>query len=52
MINLLIDKSEYLALTLNIAITLACLFRGDWAKAVYWLGATIVVIGVLNLGKT
>ena len=48
-INWLLAHAEMLALAVNITICLACLIREDYIRAIYWLGATLVVIGLLGM---
>ena len=45
----ILANAELLALGLNITMTVAFLAQKDWPKVVYWLGATLVVAGVLSM---
>ena len=45
----LINHTEYIALAMNTAIWLACLWRGEIGKATYWFGTIIVVLGLLRM---
>ena len=49
MINWLLSHAENVALAVNIAIFLACMARHDYVRAVYWLGAVLVVTGLLGM---
>lgn len=49
MINWLLGHAELVALTVNITMFLAFLLRGDMAKATYWGGTVLVVLGLLKM---
>ena len=49
MIDWLLSHAENVALVVNITIFLACMARHDYIRAIYWLGATLVVIGLLGM---
>lgn len=49
MISWTLAHAEWVALTLNVTICLACIARGDLPKTVYWAGAALVVGGVIMM---
>ena len=49
MLESLLNKSEYIALAVNVTMTAAFAIKGDWAKFMYWLGTCLVVGGVLRM---
>ena len=49
MILYVLARAEYIALVLNVLMTLAFLGQRDFAKALYWFGATCVVLGVITM---
>ena len=42
-----LSHAEYVALTVNIVMFLAFLYRHELPKAIYWLGTILVVVGVI-----
>lgn len=49
MIHYLLSKAEFIALGLNIFMTMAFLLQRDWPKTIYWLGAVLLVLGIITM---
>ncbi len=49
MLIYLLSHAEFLALFVNIAMTIAFLVQKDWWRACYWLGTVLVVGGVIAM---
>ena len=52
-IDYILSHAEYIALILNIFMFAVFSFKNEWPRAIYWLGAVLVVVGVIwmNNGK-
>lgn len=47
MLTFLLQRAEWLSFALNIFLMAVFLWQRDFAKACYWGGAMLVVIGVI-----
>ena len=48
MLNWFINNTEYIVFCMNILNFLAFAWKHEIGKAIYWLGATILVIGLIK----
>lgn len=49
MIKFLVAYPETLPLAMNVTMTTVFSFKGEWAKALYWLGAAILTVSLLMM---
>lgn len=40
---------ELLPLAVNLSMTVAAAAKGEWGKTVYWVGASILTLGILMM---